>query len=42
MYENKTKNEHFTPDLFRGVLIFEVVLFDKTGHEHVVYKYFYT
>ena len=28
MYENKPKNEHFSPDLVRGVLIFEVVLFD--------------
>ena len=36
MYENKPKNEHFSPDLVRGVLIFEVVLFDKTGQEHVV------
>ena len=42
LYENKPKNEHFSPDLVRGVLIFEVLLFDKTGHEHVVYKYFYT
>ena len=35
------KNKHFSPDHVRGVLIFEVVLFDKTGHGHIVCKYFY-